>query len=186
MSNELTSKYKAEFEEIIAIIEQKRENALCAVNAEMLLMYWELGKYISKAIGDRADYGKYLLKYLSERLTKDFGEGFTVRNLRNMRQFYQMFSIRNSLRAELSWTHYRTLMRIDDETKRHYYLRECAENAWNTRELERQINSFHYERLLAVPTEEKADNRVVHDEKDPSYILKDPYILEFLDLKENK
>jgi len=86
----------------------------------MVLTYWEVGKYISEAIGDRADYGKYLLKYLSERLTKDFGEGFTIRNLRNMRQFHQMFSIRHALRTELSWTHYRTLMRIDDEKKRDY------------------------------------------------------------------
>jgi len=122
-----------------------------------LLTRREVGRYISEAVGDRADYGKYLLKYLSARLTKDFGEGFTAVSLRNMRRFYQQFPICSALRSELSWTHYRTLMRIDDEKKRNYYLRECAENAWNTRELERQINFFHYERLLAAPTKEKVD-----------------------------
>ena len=134
--------------------------------------------------------GKGLLQYLSQELTAEFGKGFTVRNLRAMRQFYAAFSIRHTLCAELSWSHYRLLMRIEDSGRREFYLRECAESAWSVRQLERQINSFFYERLLA--TQKSGRNGVRNEiqslepKSDPSYILKDPYILEFLDLKENR
>jgi len=121
------------YENIHGTIKTARADVIKTVNQTMVLTYWEVGRYISEAVGDRADYGKYLLKYLSKRLTKDFGEGFTAVSLRNMRRFYQQFPIRSALRSELSWTHYRTLMRIDDEKKRNYYLRGCAESAWNTR-----------------------------------------------------
>jgi len=183
---EVTTSDIALYENIHGTIKTARAGVIRTVNQTMVLTYWEVGKYISEAIGDRADYGKYLLNYLSERLTKDFGKGFDVSNLRKIRQFYLTFPIRDAMRLELSWTHYRTLMRISDEKKRNYYLTECAENSWNTRELERQINSFHYERLLATPNSSEGENITVTSQSDPSYILKDPYILEFLDLKENK
>ena len=161
-----------------------------AINFAMVEAYWEIGKEISDAVGDRADYGKSLLQYLSERLTMEFGQGFTIRNLRAMRQFYHVFPIRHTLCAELSWSHYRLLMRIEDDSRRVFYLEECARENWSVRQLERQINSFFYERLLATQKEgrESVKNEIqtLEPKKDPDYIIRDPYILEFLDLRENK
>ncbi|MCL2560089.1 MAG: DUF1016 N-terminal domain-containing protein [Turicibacter sp.] len=113
MSNvEVTKSDIKLYKNIHGTIKTARADVIKTVNQTMVLTYWEVGRYISEAVGNRADYGKHLLKFLSERLTKDFGEGFTVANLRNMRQFFQQFPIRYALRSELSWTHYRTLMRI--------------------------------------------------------------------------
>jgi predicted nuclease of restriction endonuclease-like (RecB) superfamily len=106
-----------------------------------------------------------------------------------MRQFYLTFPIRDALRLELTWTHYRLLMRVDEQNRREFYLNECAESGWTSRQLERQINSFYYERLLATQKEYRAkiEGEIFKNEPktDPDHILKDPYILEFLDLKEN-
>jgi predicted nuclease of restriction endonuclease-like (RecB) superfamily len=161
-----------------------------AINFAMVEAYWEIGKEIESAIGERAEYGKGLLNFLSEKLTAEFGNGFTVRNLQAMRQFYLAFPIPHTLCAELSWSHYRLLMRIDNEDRREFYLKECAECNWSVRQLERQINSFYYERLLAtqsnVRDSVRAEIQTLEPKTDPEYILKDPYILEFLDLKENK
>ena len=90
------------------------------------------------------EYGRSLLAYLSERLTTEFGKGFTERNLRAMRQFYEAFPIRHTLRAELSWSHYRLLMRVEEPSRREFYLNESADSGWTSRQLERQINSFFY------------------------------------------
>ena len=104
-----------------------------------------------------------------------------------MRQFYAAFPNTHALRAELSWTHYRLLMRINNELRREFYLKECAESNWSFRQLERQITSFYYERLLATQKEGAKDEiQTTEPKTDPDYILKDPYILEFLDLNENK
>ena len=116
----------------------------------MVQAYWEIGKEITEAVGDRAEYGKQLLQFLSEHLTAEFGKGFTVANLRNMRQFYQTFPNRYALRSELTWTHYRLLMRVEEPSRRDFYFAESAESGWTSRQLERQINSFFYERLLAT------------------------------------
>ena len=104
----------------------------------------------SKTIGenDRAEYGKKLLEYLSEQLTAEFGKGFDKSNLRKMRQFYCTFPIRDTLCPELSWSHYRVLMRINDEQARRFYMEECAKAAWSVRQLERQINTMYYQRIL--------------------------------------
>jgi len=167
-----------------------KNKVYAAVNFTMVEAYWEIGKEIAEAIGDRAEYGKQLLSYLSEQLTVEFGQGFTVRNLRAMRQFYQQFGNRHTLCAELSWSHYRLLMRIEENDRREFYLNECAQENWSVRQLERQINSFFYERLLATRKEgrESVKNEIqtLEPKKGPAYILKDPYILEFLDLQENK
>ena len=112
--------------------------------------YWEIGRRIQEAVGDRAAYGKQLLAYLPERLTVDFGPGFTQRELRRMRQFYQVFSIRCALRPELSWTHYRLLMRVENEERRTWYMNEAADAGWSSRQLDRQIQTFYYDRLLAT------------------------------------
>jgi len=177
------------YEGIRAILAEARKNTINVINSAMVTAYWEIGSQISEAVGDRAEYGKRLLSFLSEKLTKEFGKGFTERSLRHMRQFYQMFPIRNALRSELSWTHYRLLMRIEEQNRREFYLNECAETGWTSRQLERQINSFYYERLLATQKEHRAEieGEIYKTEPNttPDHILKDPYVLEFLDLKEN-
>jgi len=157
-----------------------------AVNFAMVEAYWEIGREIIEAQGQnqRAEYGKQLLKYLSEQLTQEFGKGFTETNLRYMRQFYLAFPIHHTLCDELSWSHYRLLMRIDDENRRAFYLKECANSNWSVRQLERQINSFYYERLLSTQSGSresvKNELQALEPKTDPDYILKDPYILEFL------
>jgi len=167
-----------------------RTNVKKSINFAMVQTYWEIGKQIETSIGDRAEYGKGLIKFLSEKLTLEFGKGFNTTNLRNMRQFYQTFPIQRTLCVELSWSHYRRLIRIDNEKRRGFYLKECAEQNWSVRQLERQINSFFYERLLKTPESGKeevaSEIQKLEPKIEPEYILKDPYILEFLDLAENK
>jgi len=134
----------------------------------------------------RAEYGKAVLDELSQRLTAEFGRGFDVRNLRYMRQFYHAFPKRNAVRSELSWTHYRLLLKVKNDKARHWYLDEAVNENWSTRALERQINSFYYERLLS-----SQDKQLVQEEAkiqtqafSPRDVLKDPYVLEFLQLNE--
>lgn len=177
------------YEAIRAALAEARTKAVVAVNTAMVGVYWEIGRQISVAIGERAEYGRGLLAFLSERLTEEFGKGFTIANLRNMRQFYQMFPNRYTLRSELSWSHYRLLMRVEEPGRREFYLNESANSGWTSRQLERQINSFFYERLLATQKENRPEVAKeiykLEPKTDADYILKDPYILEFLDLKEN-
>ena len=160
-----------------------------AVNSAMVQAYWEIGEQIYIACGenDRAEYGKGLLKYLSEKLTTEFGTGFTERNLRNMRQFYQAYPIRHTVCTELSWSHYRILMRISDDKRRAWYTEECAKSGWSVRQLERQINTMFYERLLSSKEKDAVAAEIQTTEPKPEYekIIRDPYVLEFLDLPEN-
>jgi hypothetical protein len=102
------------YEAIRAALAEARASVVVAVNSAMVGVYWDIGRQIAEAVGERAEYGRSLLVYLSERLTLEFGKGFTVANLRNMRQFYQIFPNRYALRSELTWTHYSLLMRVDD------------------------------------------------------------------------
>ena len=189
MDKKLTTLHNSTYGKVRETVLTAKNKVYNTVNFAMVEAYWEIGKEISVAMGDRAEYGKGLLDYLSKELTAEFGQGFTIRNLRAMRQFYQAFPIRHALCAELSWSHYRLLMRIEDESRREFYLKECAETNWSVRQLERQINSFFYERLLATQKEHRAEIegeiQTTEPKTDPEYILKDPYILEFLDLKEN-
>ncbi|MDR1412466.1 MAG: PDDEXK nuclease domain-containing protein [Actinomycetes bacterium] len=177
------------YDDIRTAIAEARTEVVASVNATMVSVYYEIGRQIAEAVGERAEYGKNLLAYLSERLTAEFGKGFTVANLRNMRQFYQVFPNRYALRSELSWSHYRLLMRVDDKSRREFYLEESVDSGWTSRQLERQINSLFYERLLATQKENRTEIAgeifKLEPAKDADYILKDPYILEFLDLKEN-
>ena len=160
-----------------------------AVNTAMVQAYWEIGEQIYLACGenDRAEYGTGLLKYLSEKLTAEFGKGFTIANLKNMRQFYRAYQNRYTLCSELSWSHYRILMRISDEKRREWYTEECAKSGWSVRQLERQISTMFYERLLASKDKGSVRNEIQTKEPKPEYekIIRDPYVLEFLDLPEN-
>jgi predicted nuclease of restriction endonuclease-like (RecB) superfamily len=156
----------------------------------MVEAYWEIGRQIEEAEGECAEYGKSLLKYLAKGLTDEFGKGFNESSLRRMRQFFKAFPIRAALWHELSWSHYQLLMKIDDETHREFYTRKCAEASWSVRQLARQINSFFYERQLATQKSgrESVGNEVqtLGPKINHESLRKDPYILEFLDLKENR
>lgn len=158
-----------------------------AVNTAMVTAYWEIGEYIYRACGenDRAEYGKSLLQFLSNKLTAEFGKGYTVRNLRAMRQFYCCYPKRHTLCAELSWSHYRILMRIDDIDARDFYTNECAKSMWSVRQLERQINTMYYQRLLASKDKISVAAEIQTSEPKPEYekAIKDPYIMEFLQIK---
>lgn len=170
------------------IAAQKQVTA--AVNSAMVNAYWNIGKQIYEACGEseRAEYGKQLLQYLSEKLTAEFGKGFTERNLQMMRQFYVTFPNANALRSELSWTHYRSLMRVNDEAARKFYLEETVKSGWSSRQLDRQINSFYYQRILASKDKDSVATEIDTLEPRPEYekIIKDPYVLEFLDLPANE
>lgn len=171
------------------VIDAQRQ-VYSAVNAAMVTAYWNIGKAIYEACGenDRAAYGKQVLKYISERLTAEFGKGFSVRNLRNMRRFFLAFPKRQTLSAELSWSHYLRLLQIQDETERQFYTAEAARSNWSVRQLDRQINTMFYRRILASKDKESVAAEIEISEPKPEYerIIKDPYVLEFLDLPANE
>ncbi|MCK4398510.1 MAG: DUF1016 family protein [Methanophagales archaeon] len=179
------------YQNIRAILEKARSTAYRAVNFAMVHAYWEVGRIIveeEQRGAERAEYGKGLIKELSIRLTKDYGRGFDESNLRNMRLFYQTFPNCDALRHELSWTHYRLLFRIEKGEARNFYMLESVKNNWSTRELERQINSLLYERLALSKDREKVLELSTKGQviQEPADIIKDPYVLEFLDLKESR
>jgi predicted nuclease of restriction endonuclease-like (RecB) superfamily len=151
-------------------------------------MYWQIGKRIldeEQGGLERAIYGERLIPYLSEQLMPKFGSAFSVRNLIYIRQFYRSFPITNALRSQLSWTHYRTLSAIDNPGKRDFYIGETIKNNWTARQMDRQIGSQLYERLL-LSTDKESVLAVARNEKQPfeaKEIIKDPLILEFLGLK---
>ena len=171
------------------VIDAQRQ-VYSTVNAAMVTAYWNIGKIIYEICGEneRAAYGKQVLKYISERLTKEFGKGFSIRNLRNMRRFYLAFPIRQTLSAELSWSHYLLLMQVENETERKFYFDETAKSSWSVRQLQRQINTMFYQRILASRDKESVATEIQTTEPKPEYekIIKDPYVLEFLDLPENE
>lgn len=170
------------------IIASSQERAIRSVDTERVLMYWQIGKVIfeeEQQGKDRADYGKFLIKSISDEFQPQFGSGFTVRQLEMNRQFYRTFPNTNALRSQLSWTHYRTLIRIDNQDKRDFYIAEATKNNWTARQMERQINSQLFERLL-MSNDVQAVLAVARAEKlptDAKEIIKDPMVLEFLGLK---
>ena len=151
-------------------------------------MYWKLGEriFIEEQKGqDRAEYGAYLLQNVALEIEKEFGSGFSVRQLERARQFYRTYPIATALRTQLNWYQYRLLIQIDDKDKREYYELEATNNNWTGRELERQINSGLYERLL-LSNDKKAVLEVARKERipeSPTEIIKDPMVLEFLGLR---
>lgn len=180
---------KKEFiQQIHAIISSSKEKAIRSVDSVRVLMYWEIGRLIfeeEQEGKERAGYGNFLIKSLSDSLQPQFGSGFSVRQLEMCRQFYRMFPITNAVRSQFSWTHYRTLIRIDNTDKREFYIAEAEKNNWTARQLERQINSQLFERLL-LSNDVKDVLEVARNEKlptDAKEIIKDPMVLEFLGLK---
>lgn len=178
--------------EIRAILAQARQKAYGMVNTAMVEAYWQIGQRIveeEQKGKDRADYGTFLLTELSKQLANEFGKGFAVANLRNFRQFYLTFPefpIRYAARSELTWSHYRLIMRVENPLARDYYITETAEQNWSTRQLERNINSFYYERLLKAPTQQTAVGYTTPaNQYHPTDFIKDPYVLEFLQTPES-
>ncbi|HII02421.1 TPA: DUF1016 domain-containing protein [Methanosarcinaceae archaeon] len=183
--------FESIYSEVRNIVEHTRDNVYKSINFNMVFAYWNIGRIIveeEQKGSNRAEYGTYLIKTLAERLTGEFGRGFNKSNLKYMRQFYTAFPIRQSLLGELSWTHYRLLSSIEKEDARNFYLVETTKNKWSTRELERQINSLLYERLaLSKDPEEvkklSTQGNLIKTSKD---LIKDPYVLEFLGIKQQQ
>lgn len=177
------------FEEIKTLVNESKRKVYSVVNTEMLSLHWNIGKIIMEIQErkTRAKYGEEVVIKLSEMLTKEFGKGFSKRNLERMRQFYVCFPIATTLSSQLSWSHYVEIIKIDSKYKRDFYMNECINSGWSTRELSRQINSLLYERLSMSKDKEKVlelsqKGQIIKTSKD---IIKDPFVLEFLDIKEN-
>lgn len=175
------------YSRISSIIENARGRLVRAVNTEMVTAYWHIGREIVEEEQKgkyRAVYGKRLLESLAEHLSKEFGEGFDVSNLWRMRQFYQMYPILDTLCRELSWSHYRILMRIENPQARSFYEVECVKNKWSVRELERQKGSLLFERL-ALSKDKKGLLKLAQKGQELNTykdMIKDPYVLEFTGL----
>lgn len=206
---------KSLYTDIREILEHAKSNAIRAVNFSMVLAYWQIGKRIvedEQGGKKRAAYGKAILKELSNKLQSEFGNGFSVQNLEYFRKFYLTFPFPSKshalhgkfnkeqkveatsnfpsfLNTNLSWTHYKLLLKVESDKARSYYLIEAIEQNWSTRTLERQINSLYYERLLSSRNKKALQEKVKKDaDEDKPTILdfvKDPYVLEFLHLSQN-
>jgi predicted nuclease of restriction endonuclease-like (RecB) superfamily len=139
------------YQNIAQILHEARKRTYRAINTAMIEAYWSIGQQIVEEEQQgkhRAEYGAKLLPYLAKKLQAEFGKGFDERNLRNMRSFYQCFPIWNAVRTELTWTHYRLLLKVTNEKARYFYIAESIDNQWNTRVLERNINSGFLRALL--------------------------------------
>ena len=179
--------------EIKKILKNARQKAYTAVNSAMVEAYWEIGRRIVEEEQngkERAEYGKEILQNLSKELTEEFGKGYSYRTLREIRQFYLMFSDFEKWRtvsAKLTWSHFQKVLRVSDEKARIFYLTEAAENMWSVRTLDRNISTLYYDRIVA-----SIDKKTVEDEmKDKTKklqaedFIKNPVVLEFLDLPTN-
>ena len=179
------------FADVAKLLQEGRAKVRVAVNFAMVETYWNIGRRIVEQEQhgkERANYGDYLITNLSRYLTDVFGKGFTEANIRNMRRFYHIFPDLSQFAthcvANLSWTNIRTIMRIDNEKERDYYLREAASENWSSRVLERNIRSGYYRRLLSSQDEGKACKTHVPVTTNIEDFIKDPYVLEFLNLPE--
>ncbi|MFZ3193807.1 MAG: PDDEXK nuclease domain-containing protein [Moraxellaceae bacterium] len=177
--------------QIATQVEQARQHVRQAVNTAMVESYWQIGRMIvehEQHGNSRAEYGQQQLSQLSQQLTDRLGKGFDVGNLRNMRQFYLTFPIHDAVRSELSWTHYRSLMRVNQTAARQWYLQEAIHHSWSARALERQISTLYYERLLAsqdrAVVEQEAQAKTTPLQETVKDYLRDPYILDFLNLQD--
>lgn len=180
--------------DIRKLIEQSRQKLATAVNSTLTLLYWQIGRRIRTEVlrGERAAYGEQIVSTLAAQLEADYGRGFSVKNLRHMVRFAEAFpdeQIVSAARRQLSWTHFRTLIYIDDSLKRDFYLQMCRQEGWSTRVLQDRLDSQLFERTAlsrqpeALLAEELTSLRQSGDLK-PSFVLKDPYVLDFLGLND--
>lgn len=179
------------YQRIKDVLAQARSKAWQAVNTAMVMSYWEIGRIIveEEQKGERrAGYGTYMLDVLSEKLTADFGKGFDRTNVSKMRAFYLAYPIVDALRPQLSWTHYRLLLRVEKPEARAFYETEAVNARWSTRELDRQVNSLLFERLAL--SRDKAGVMELaqkgHEIYQPTDLVKDPYVLEFTGISQAK
>ena len=177
------------FDEIKELVINSRNKIYSTINTEMLNLYWHIGKIIMEIQqGDeRANYGDAVLEKLSIKLTNEFGKGFSKRNLERMRKFYIYFPIATTVSSQLSWSHYLEILKIDNANKRSFYINETINSNWSVRELQRQRDSLLYERLITAKDKEKImelsqKGHIIKTGKD---LVKDPFVLEFLDIKEH-
>jgi len=177
------------FQQISQLVQQARQQLQRSVNTAMVQTYWQIGRLIiehEQQGESRAAYGKQQLEQLSIRLSAEFGKGFDITNLRNMRRFYQAFPIRETVSLELSWSHYNLLSRLENSAAREWYLREAVQQSWSVRALERQIGTLYYERLLSSrdksPVAVEAKSKTLPLADNPKDYLRDPYVLDFLNL----
>lgn len=175
--------------DISQVLIDARKTVVQTVNNAMVQAYWNVGRLIvehEQKGKNKTEYGTQQLKYLAEKLQADFGRGFDERNLRNMRRFYLVYPIWNAVRTELNWTHYRTLIRVENQKARDWYTMESIANNWSARALERQISSLYYERLLSstekTPVLKEAAEKTKSLQTNIKDYLRDPYILDFLNL----
>lgn len=180
------------YEKINQMIINSKTNIIRNINHEMVELYYNIGQAINELI-DEYNLEKSqneIIKSFSNKLTKEFGQGFSVPSLKKMKKFYQVFNGGSTLWNQLSWSHNRLIMNIDDEKRRNFYLEECIKSNWSVRQLERQINSFYYERLVSTkePYKEEVKNEInILEKKDKiENFVKDPYVLEFLDIKDKR
>ena len=179
--------------EIKKILKDARQKAYTAVNSAMVEAYWEIGRRIveeEQSGRERAEYGKEIIKNLSKELTEEFGKGFGERNIRNIRQFYVLFSDYEkwkSLISKLTWTHIQKVLRVSDEKARIFYLTEAAENMWSVRTLDRNISTLYYDRIVASIDKKNVENEMKDKTKklQVEEFIKNPVVLEFLDLPTN-
>ena len=193
MSNEMTIPQDM-IAEIRDIMTSARQNVAVQVNNELLTAYWNIGRVIvehEQGSSERAEYGQGTLKELSKTLTKEFGKGFSLSNIYNMRQFYIDYPKFQSLTGKLTWTHYCELLTISDKDRRQFYEKECQRSAWSVRELKRQISTSLYERLLLSDGKANKEKVLELSQKgqeilNPADIVKDPYVFEFLGIPDKK
>ena len=184
MTNVIASNFVAEIRDILA---QARQKTYTAINSAMVEAYWLMGKRIveeEQQGNQRANYGEAILKSLSVELTDEFGKGFSYANLRNFRQFYLTYpdvEICYTLCSKLTWSHNRLIMRVENKEAQRYYLQEAYEQNWSVRTLERNINTFSYQRLLSTNS---AVERQQSDVLNPADFIKDPYVFEFLNISQ--
>ena len=180
--------------EIGDLLAAARSNVARQVNNELLSTYWNIGRIIAEyeqTVPERADYGKQTLKELSKALTNEFGKGFSVSNIQFMRRFYQTYQIQQTASVKLSWSHYCELLSISDPNKRSFYEKEAVNSNWSVRELKRQIDSSLFERLLLSHGDANKEQVLALAEKgieiaEPSDLIRDPYVFEFLGIPEDK
>ena len=179
--------------EVKEILKNARQKAYNTINSVMVEAYWKIGRRIveeEQSGRERAEYGKEIIKNLSKELTEEFGKGYSYRTLREIRQFYLMFSDFEKWRtvsAKLTWSHFQKVLRVSDENARIFYLTEAAENMWSVRTLDRNISTLYYNRIVASIDKKIVENEMKDKTKklQAEEFIKNPVVLEFLDLPTN-
>ena len=180
------------YNKINNLIIKSKINVVKNINYEMVNLYYNIGAIINEMIEkyNLINSQNEIIKVFSLKLTKEFGEGFSVPNLKKMKKFYLTDKSGSTLWNQLSWSHNRLIMNIPNEEKRNFYLQEAIKSKWSVRQLERQINSFYYERLLSTSNEYKDDVRneinTLEKQENIKDFIKNPYVLEFLDIKDKR